>query len=190
MPQPNPLNVTFYQTCNAGRAGAQPYRATRADTPTRRKLVSFPRNTRYFVAIKMGRRQGGPSRTGSGGSISKAIRDRRTTQPPADFHRNPLGRGQLAVFPRCSLDPYDSDMGASPVRSDRLEKQPTGLRQNTSYFGDRTLGLEPVPELFAALVKTIKQQSHLLVSLRPGWVRNDFAAVSDLLRNDCLEIRK
>ena len=27
-------------------------------------LVSCPRNTRYFVAIKMGRRQGGPSRTG------------------------------------------------------------------------------------------------------------------------------
>jgi CheY-like chemotaxis protein len=29
-----------------------------------RWLVSCPRNTRYFVAIKMGRRQGGPSRTG------------------------------------------------------------------------------------------------------------------------------
>ena|SRR5580704_6752729 len=27
-------------------------------------LVSCPRNTSYFVAIKMGRRQGGPSRTG------------------------------------------------------------------------------------------------------------------------------
>jgi hypothetical protein len=27
-------------------------------------LVSCPRNMRYFVAIKMGRRQGGPSRTG------------------------------------------------------------------------------------------------------------------------------
>jgi hypothetical protein len=26
--------------------------------------VSCPRNKRYFVAIKMGRRQGGPSRTG------------------------------------------------------------------------------------------------------------------------------
>ena len=47
------------------------------------------------------------------GSISEPIRDRRATQPPAHFHRNPPGRGQLAVFPRCSLDPYDSDMGAS-----------------------------------------------------------------------------
>src|SRR5580658_8774195 len=76
-------------------------------------IVSCPRNTRYFVAIKMGRRQGGPSRTGARGSISKPIRDRRATQPPTHFHRIPLGRGQLAVFPRCSLDPYDSDLGAS-----------------------------------------------------------------------------
>jgi hypothetical protein len=30
----------------------------------RNTLVSCPRNKRYFVAIKMGRRQGGPSRTG------------------------------------------------------------------------------------------------------------------------------
>ena len=26
-------------------------------------------------------------------------------RPPAHFQRNPLGRGQLAVFPRCSLGP-------------------------------------------------------------------------------------
>src|SRR5271165_6268971 len=37
------------------------------------------------------------------------------------FHRNPTGRSQLAVFLRCSLDPYHQDMG---LRS-RLEKQPT-----------------------------------------------------------------
>jgi hypothetical protein len=41
------------------------------------------------------------------------IRNRRATQPPAHFHLNPPGRGPLAVFPRCSLDPYESDMGAS-----------------------------------------------------------------------------
>ncbi len=46
------------------------------------------------------------SKTGAG-------RNRRATQPPAHFQRNPPGRGRLAVFPRCSLDPYDSDMGAS-----------------------------------------------------------------------------
>jgi hypothetical protein len=41
-----------------------------------------------------------------GARMSKAIRNRRATQPPAHFQRNPLGRGQLAVFPRCSLGPY------------------------------------------------------------------------------------
>ena len=29
------------------------------------------------------------------------------------FGQYPSGRGQLAVFPRCSLDPYDTDMGTS-----------------------------------------------------------------------------
>jgi hypothetical protein len=43
-----------------------------------------------------------------GGRISKSIRNRRATRPPAHFQRNPAGRGQLAVFPRCSLGPYES----------------------------------------------------------------------------------
>src|ERR1700730_2411279 len=30
-----------FQTCNAGRAGVQPYRAARADTPTRRHADTF-----------------------------------------------------------------------------------------------------------------------------------------------------
>jgi hypothetical protein len=34
------------------------------------------------------------------GRISKWIRNRRATPPAAHFQRNPLGRGQLAVFPR------------------------------------------------------------------------------------------
>jgi hypothetical protein len=46
-----------------------------------------------------------------GGRISKSIRNRRATQPPAHFQRNPPGRGQLAVFPRCSLGPYESRYG-------------------------------------------------------------------------------
>jgi hypothetical protein len=58
------------------------------------------------VAFKMGRRQGGPSRTGGRGRMSKSTRNRRATQPPAHFQRNPPGRGRLGVFPRCSLDPY------------------------------------------------------------------------------------
>src|ERR1700730_15230432 len=77
-------------------------------------LVTCPRNTRYFVAIKWATGKAVRAGLAVGGSISEPIRDRRTTQPPAHFHRNPLGRGQLAVFSRCSLDPYDSDMGAFP----------------------------------------------------------------------------
>ena len=46
-----------------------------------------------------------------GGRISKSIRNRRATQPPADLQRHPLGRGQFAVFPRCSLGPYQFRYG-------------------------------------------------------------------------------
>ena len=71
-----------------------------------------------------------------GGRISKLIRNRRATQPPAHFHRNPLGRGQLAVFLRCSLLTYRSRY----ARRSRLEKQPTDLRRNSRDLGDGTLG--------------------------------------------------
>jgi hypothetical protein len=46
-----------------------------------------------------------------GRRISKSIRNRRATQLPAHFQRNPLGRGHLAVFPRCPLDPYQLRYG-------------------------------------------------------------------------------
>ncbi len=46
-----------------------------------------------------------------GGSIFESIRDRRATKQPAHFQRNPSGRGRLAVFPRCSLDPYEFGYG-------------------------------------------------------------------------------
>jgi hypothetical protein len=62
-----------------------------------------------FVAIKMGRRQGGPSRTGgkSGAYLNRYVTDPAAAgPPPAHFYRNPSGRGQLAVFLRCSLFTY------------------------------------------------------------------------------------
>src|SRR5262249_49062732 len=65
-----------------------------------------------------------------GGRISRAIRNRRATQPPAHFHRNPPGRGQLAVFPRCSLLTYRFRYD----RRSRLEKQPTDLRRKACLF--------------------------------------------------------
>src|SRR6059036_3451487 len=72
----------------------------------------------------MGRRQA------RGGRISQWICNRRATQPPAHFHRNPLGRGQLAVFPRCSLLTYRS----RHARRSRLEKQPTDLQRSICLF--------------------------------------------------------
>ena len=65
-----------------------------------------------------------------GGRISKLIRNRGATRPPAHFHRNPLGRGQLAVFPRCSLLTYRFRYA---LRS-RLEKQPTDRRRKPCLF--------------------------------------------------------
>src|ERR1700726_2048017 len=59
-----------------------------------------------------------------------AGRDRRATQPPAHFHRNPLGRGQLAAFPRCSLNPYDSDMGAETASPARTALRNSQLRSS------------------------------------------------------------
>src|SRR5260370_2601334 len=94
--------------------------------------------------MKNGRRSGS-GRT-RGGRLSEAIRNRRATQPTAHFHRNPLGRGQLAVFPRCSLLTYRFRYD----RRSRLEKQPTDLRRKTCLFrGQDTsetaaLGVAPV----------------------------------------------
>jgi hypothetical protein len=45
-------------------------------------------------------------------------------------HRNPPGRGRLAVLPRCSLLTYQSTY----ARGSRLEKQPTDLRPYASYI--------------------------------------------------------
>src|SRR5258705_9967196 len=84
-----------------------------------------------------------------GGHISKSIRNRRATRPPAHFHRNPVGRGRLAVFPRCSLLTYRFRY----ARRSRLEKQPTDLRRKTCYFGDRTL----VEDSMSAWPKNPKQ---------------------------------
>jgi hypothetical protein len=81
-----------------------------------------------FVAIKMGRRQGGPSRTGvwrahpaplffSRGQTeqtrnqkSGAGRNRRATQPPAHFHRNPRAAPSWLFFRVARSSRIDLDM--------------------------------------------------------------------------------
>src|SRR5215831_4718881 len=80
-----------------------------------------------------------------GGRISKLIRNRRATQPPTYFHRNPLGRRQLAGFPSrgCGTrsSRIDLDMlvaTASPARTALKNSQLT-CGERHAYFGDRTL---------------------------------------------------
>ena len=55
---------------------------------------------------------GPPARREEGAYLNRYVTDEQR-KPPAHFHRNPLGRGQLAVFPRCSLDRYEPDSRAS-----------------------------------------------------------------------------
>jgi len=119
----------------------------------------------YFVAIKIGRRQGarsGASRTtfytpgtlGLEGNM-KVVRDVTDEQR----RRRPIFIATLRAgaswpfFLRCSLGPSRSifaptaerpyskrqKWGGMGARS-RLEKQPTDFRQNICYSGDRTLG--------------------------------------------------
>ena len=65
-----------------------------------------------MVAFKMGRWQGGPSRTGAKGAyLNLYVTDEQRSRRPIFIATLRTG-AQLAVFPRCSLDPYDSNMGA------------------------------------------------------------------------------
>jgi hypothetical protein len=129
-------------------------------------LVSCPRNSRYIVAIKMGRRLGkrvGGSacwRIGVWGSKT-AFRHgyndqevsaelmmlckrrhadtpiRRYVSPSRPIFTATLWAGASSLF-FCVA--RSTRMTQIWVFRSRLEKQPTDLRQYTCYFGDRTLG--------------------------------------------------
>src|SRR5262249_16405315 len=91
--------------------------------------------------MKMGRtaRRSHPACQWDGAYLERYVTDPAAAgQPPAHFDRNPPGRGQLAVFPRCSLLTYRFRYD----RRSRLEKQPTDpatAGRRHAYFGDRTL---------------------------------------------------
>ena len=65
-----------------------------------------------------------------------AIRNERTTTQTDPFQANPLGRGQLADFLRCSLLTYRFRYARRNRQSgsDRLENQPTDRRRYVSYL--------------------------------------------------------
>jgi hypothetical protein len=137
---------------------------------TRAMRVSCPRNSRYIVAIKMGRRLGGTYRR-IGESACRRLQSvvsfvetswslqpcrkvvllpqtpiRQYADPPTRFRgRRPifiatLWAGASWLFFRVARS---TRMTQIWVLRSRLEKQPTDLRQYTCYFGDRTLGHAP-----------------------------------------------
>src|SRR5262245_49268224 len=90
-------------------------------------LLSCPRNKHVFRCDQ----NRPPARRKEGAYPERYVTDPAAAgQPPAHFHRNPLGRGQLAVFPRCSLLTYRFRY----ARRSRLEKQPTDRRRKSCLF--------------------------------------------------------
>src|SRR6266404_2630195 len=95
----------------------------------RNDLVSCPRNSMYFVAIKMGRRQGARS----GAYLNRYVTDEQRSRRPIFIAT--LRAGASWPFFRVAHSTRMIQIWA--LRS-RLEKRPTDRRQNTCYFGDRT----------------------------------------------------
>src|SRR6267143_6169993 len=85
----------------------------------------------YFVAIKMGRRQGARS----GAYLNRYVTDEQRSRRPIFIATLRAGAGWLFFCVAHSTRMIQ--IGA--LRS-RLEKQPTDSRQNICYFGDRTQG--------------------------------------------------
>jgi hypothetical protein len=122
----------------------------------------------HFVAIKMGRRQGGPSRTGggSGAYLNRYVTDEQRGRRPIFIATLWAGAGWL--FLCVALSARMVQIGA--LRS-RLEKQPTDLRQNTCYFEDRTLvtQLRNRCNSLPALVDTSPNRRNKRRSSRLAW---------------------
>src|ERR1700730_3247976 len=94
----------------------------------------------------MGRRQGGPSRTGggSGAYLNGYVTDEQRSRRPIFIAT--LRAGASCLFFRVARSTRMTQIWA--LRS-RVEKQPTDRRQNTSYFGDRTLAQVETGRRFA-----------------------------------------
>src|SRR5271167_2520468 len=88
----------------------------------------------------MGRRQGGPSRTGvKGAYLNRYVTDEQRSRRPIFIA--PLWAGASWLFFRVARSTRMTQIWVlyRQSGSDRLEKQPTDLRQYTCYCGDRTL---------------------------------------------------
>src|SRR6516165_385763 len=85
----------------------------------------------------MGGRQGGV-----GEASSLCFFGRGHSEDASPTRRNPLGRGRLAVFPRCSLFTYrfrlDMVVGAASPARTALKNSQLTCDERHAYFGDRT----------------------------------------------------
>jgi hypothetical protein len=110
-----------------------------------------------FVAFKMGRLRGGPSRTGvKGANLDRYVTDPAAAgQQPTHFQGNPPGRGRLAVFPPPGGSTVMIQIAALYRRSgsDRLEKQPTDPA--TAGRSPRDLGDGALAKLFWNSMKSL-----------------------------------
>ena len=101
--------------------------------------MSCPRNRHIFRCDQ----NGPPARREEGAYLERYVTDPAAAgQPPAHFHRNPLGRGQLAVFRSrgCGTRSLRIDLDmivARALKNSQLTPRPRGERH--AYFGDRTL---------------------------------------------------
>src|ERR1700726_4800388 len=98
-----------------------------------RYLVSCPLNKRYVVAMPPARRSG-PDWRMEGAYLNRYVTDEQRSCRPIFIAT--LWAGASWLFFRVARSTRMTKIWA--LRS-RLEKQPTDLWQNTSYFGDRTL---------------------------------------------------
>jgi tetratricopeptide (TPR) repeat protein len=97
-------------------------------------IVSCRRNSMYFVAIKIGCRQGARS----GAYLNRYVTDEQRSRQPIFIAT--LWAGARWLFFCVARSTRMIQVWALRHRqsgSDRLEKQPTGSRQNICYFGDR-----------------------------------------------------
>ena len=86
----------------------------------------------YLVAIKMGRRQGARS----GAYLNRYVTDEQRGRRPILIATRWAGAGWLFF---CVAHSTRMSQIWALVRA--LKKQPTDLRQNACYFGDKTLGI-------------------------------------------------
>src|ERR1700739_2545426 len=108
-------------------------------------------NNMAFVATKMGRRQGARS----GAYLDRYVTDEQRSRRPIFIAT--LWAGASWLFFRVARSTRMNKIWA--LRS-RLEKQPTDLRQSTSYFGDRTLARALAPAPCSRKIRPPRQRRH------------------------------